>query len=166
MRAAPLTCAHVGAVARSPRSSRVPTLPGFLPLRAPLTRANALAHARRSLLPRTPKMEVYRPRKAYPVELAQFHSEDYVDFLARVTPDNQAEYLKQMQQFNLGEDCPIFDGLFEFCKYVANALPSAWRATRLGARVAGVPAQNARVDQHMRMRAKSNGHVLALLWPR
>lgn len=111
-------------------------------------------------------MEVYRPRKAYPVELAQFHSEDYVDFLARVTPDNQAEYLKQMQQFNLGEDCPIFDGLFEFCKYVANALPSTWRTTRLGARVAGVPAQNARVDQHMRMRAKSNGHVLALLWPR
>jgi histone deacetylase 1/2 len=67
------------------------------------------------------KMELYRPRKAYPVELAQFHSEDYVDFLARVTPDNQAEYLQQMQQFNLGEDCPIFDGLFEFCKLYSGA---------------------------------------------
>merc|ERR1712205_253074 len=54
-------------------------------------------------------------------ELAQFHSEDYVDFLARVTPDNQAEYLQQMQQFNLGEDCPIFDGLFEFCKLYSGA---------------------------------------------
>ena len=28
-----------------------------------------------------------RPRRAYAAELAQFHSEDYVDFLARVTPD-------------------------------------------------------------------------------
>jgi hypothetical protein len=28
-----------------------------------------------------------RPRRAYATELAQFHSEDYVDFLARVTPD-------------------------------------------------------------------------------
>jgi hypothetical protein len=30
-----------------------------------------------------------RPHKAYPVELAQFHSSDYVDFLHRITPDTQ-----------------------------------------------------------------------------
>ena len=30
-----------------------------------------------------------RPRLLHPVELMTFHSEDYVDFLARVTPDNQ-----------------------------------------------------------------------------
>nr|XP_034911521.1 histone deacetylase 9-like [Populus alba] len=35
------------------------------------------------------KMEIYRPHKAYPVELAQFHSEDYVEFLHRITPDTQ-----------------------------------------------------------------------------
>ena len=29
------------------------------------------------------KMDVYRPRKAYPVELAQFHADDYVEFLSR-----------------------------------------------------------------------------------
>lgn len=30
-----------------------------------------------------------RPHKAYPVELAQFHSTDYVEFLHRITPDTQ-----------------------------------------------------------------------------
>jgi histone deacetylase 1/2 len=26
------------------------------------------------------------------------------------------EYNKQMQRFNVGEDCPVFDGLYEFCQ--------------------------------------------------
>lgn len=30
-------------------------------------------------------LRVQRPRKAYPVELAQFHSEEYIDFLAKVS---------------------------------------------------------------------------------
>ena len=62
------------------------------------------------------QMELYRPRKAHPVELAQFHSEDYVDFLARVTPEHVSENLQQLQRYNLGEDCPIFEGLFNFCQ--------------------------------------------------
>lgn len=39
-----------------------------------------------------------RPRMAYPMELMQFHSEDYVNFLARVTPDNQEEMHQQLVQ--------------------------------------------------------------------
>ena len=27
-----------------------------------------------------------------------------------------SEYNKQMQRFNVGEDCPVFDGLYEFCQ--------------------------------------------------
>lgn len=74
------------------------------------------------------RMEVYRPRRAYAVELAQFHSEEYVDFLNRVTPDTQHLHQAQMQQFNLGEDCPIFDGLFEFCKiYTGGSIEGAVR---------------------------------------
>jgi len=73
-------------------------------------------------------MEVYRPRRAYTVELAQFHTEEYVDFLQRVTPDTQHLHGAQMQQFNLGEDCPIFDGLFEFCKiYTGGSIEGAVR---------------------------------------
>lgn len=64
------------------------------------------------------KMEVYRPPPAHEQEMALFHAADYVDFLKRVTPDNSKEFLHQLQRFNLGPftDCPIFDGLFEFCQ--------------------------------------------------
>ena len=44
---------------------------------------------------------------------------EYVDFLNSVTPDNQDEFLLQMRRFNLGPvgeaDCPVFDGMFEYC---------------------------------------------------
>ncbi|KAH7646440.1 histone deacetylase 1-like [Dermatophagoides farinae] len=30
-----------------------------------------------------------------------------------------SEYNKQMQRFNVGEDCPVFDGLYEFCQLSA-----------------------------------------------
>ena len=29
------------------------------------------------------------------------------------------DYTKQMQRFNVGEGCPVFDGLFEFCQISA-----------------------------------------------
>ena len=63
-----------------------------------------------------------------------FHSDDYVDFLKKITPDNmkvefktllqqfscllQQKYSSMMQRFNVGEytDCPVFDGLYEFCQ--------------------------------------------------
>jgi len=73
-------------------------------------------------------MEVFRPRRAHPVELAQFHSEDYVDFLAKVTPENANEYITQMQMFSLGEDCPVFDSLFRFCQlYAGGSIEGAQR---------------------------------------
>ena len=50
------------------------------------------------------------------MELTAFHAEDYVNFLARVTPDNQDEMQAQLMQFNMGEDCPVFDGLYDFCR--------------------------------------------------
>mmetsp|Transcript_12127 Transcript_12127/g.26074 ORF Transcript_12127/g.26074 Transcript_12127/m.26074 type:complete len:429 (-) Transcript_12127:587-1873(-) len=67
------------------------------------------------------KLDVYRPRKAYPVELAQFHSGDYVEFLSRITPDNTSKYAQQLRMYNINEDCPIFDGLFKFCQLYAGA---------------------------------------------
>lgn len=37
-----------------------------------------------------------RPHKAYPVELAQFHSVDYVEFLGRITPESQEKYAAEL----------------------------------------------------------------------
>lgn len=34
--------------------------------------------------------------------------------------DNMTEYTRQLQRFNVGEDCPVFDGLFEFCQLYAS----------------------------------------------
>jgi histone deacetylase 1/2 len=47
--------------------------------------------------------------------MTQFHTDDYVDFLQRVTPDNMETYSKEQSKYNVGDDCPVFDGLFEFC---------------------------------------------------
>ncbi|KAK6307127.1 hypothetical protein J4Q44_G00222750 [Coregonus suidteri] len=62
------------------------------------------------------KMEIYRPHKANGEEMTKYHSDDYIKFLRSIRPDNMSEYSKQMQRFNVGEDCPVFDGLFEFCQ--------------------------------------------------
>uniref|UniRef100_A0A2K5YS57 Histone deacetylase 1 n=1 Tax=Mandrillus leucophaeus TaxID=9568 RepID=A0A2K5YS57_MANLE len=62
------------------------------------------------------KMEIHRPHKANAEEMTCSHSDDYIKFLHSTRPDNMSEYSKQMQRFNLGEDCPVFDGLFEFCQ--------------------------------------------------
>nr|GEV20576.1 histone deacetylase 9 isoform X1 [Tanacetum cinerariifolium] len=73
------------------------------------------------------KMEIYRPHKAYPVELAQFHSADYVEFLQRISPDTQHLFPEEMRKFKLGEDCPVFDDMFEFCQIYAGATIDAAR---------------------------------------
>jgi histone deacetylase 1/2 len=65
------------------------------------------------------KMEIYRPHKATAEEMTKFHSDDYIRFLRSIRPDNMSDYNKQMQRFNVGEDCPVFDGLYEFCQLSA-----------------------------------------------
>ena len=47
--------------------------------------------------------------------MCQFHTDEYVDFLSKVTPDNMDQYAKEQGKYNVGDDCPVFDGLFEFC---------------------------------------------------
>lgn len=62
------------------------------------------------------KMEIYRPHKCGFEEMSKYHSDDYIKFLRSIRPDNMSEYTKQMQRFNVGEDCPVFDGLYDFCQ--------------------------------------------------
>ncbi|GLV45010.1 Histone deacetylase 1 [Carabus blaptoides fortunei] len=71
------------------------------------------------------KMEIYRPHKATADEMTKFHSDDYIRFLRSIRPDNMSEYNKQMQRFNVGEDCPVFDGLYEFCQLSAGGSVAA-----------------------------------------
>eukprot|EP01116_Phalansterium_solitarium_P009328 TRINITY_DN23431_c0_g1_i1.p1 TRINITY_DN23431_c0_g1~~TRINITY_DN23431_c0_g1_i1.p1 ORF type:complete len:506 (-),score=157.03 TRINITY_DN23431_c0_g1_i1:198-1619(-) len=65
------------------------------------------------------KMSIYRPRRASEADMTKFHSDDYIDFLRLVTPDNMTDYARQLQKFNVGEDCPVFDGMFQYCQMSA-----------------------------------------------
>lgn len=53
-------------------------------------------------------------------EMKEFHTEEYIDFLLRITPDNMHEMADRMKQHNVGfvgqYDCPVFDGIFPFCQ--------------------------------------------------
>lgn len=56
-----------------------------------------------------------RAKPANKLEMTQFHTDEYVDFLSKVTPDNMDHFVKEQGKYNVGDDCPVFDGLFEFC---------------------------------------------------
>ncbi|XP_060554018.1 histone deacetylase 3-like [Ruditapes philippinarum] len=67
------------------------------------------------------KMQVYRPYRASVHDMCRFHSEDYIDFLMRVSPQNVQNFTKQLSMFNVGDDCPVFDGIYDFCSMYTGA---------------------------------------------
>ncbi|EDQ91012.1 uncharacterized protein MONBRDRAFT_15424 [Monosiga brevicollis MX1] len=67
------------------------------------------------------KMEIFRPYRASPEDMGRFHATDYINFLQRVTPDNYRTFGSYLQRFNVGDDCPVFDGIFDFCSIYAGA---------------------------------------------
>lgn len=67
------------------------------------------------------RMDVFQPRAATKEELEAFHDEDYVDFLARVTPDNVRHFTSVLSRFNIGDDCPIFADMYAYCRQYAGA---------------------------------------------
>jgi histone deacetylase 1/2 len=74
------------------------------------------------------RMEVFRPSIATGQDLTKFHSTEYVNFLQGVRPD--VPQSTQMSSYNVGDttDCPIFDGLYEFCqRYTGGSLDGAVR---------------------------------------
>lgn len=67
------------------------------------------------------KMDLYMPQPASKEQLLEFHSEDYIDFLERVTPDNANKYIQSLRNFNIGDDCPVFDGFYDYSRLYAGA---------------------------------------------
>ncbi|KAI5059924.1 hypothetical protein GOP47_0024344 [Adiantum capillus-veneris] len=65
------------------------------------------------------KMEIRKPQQARMNDLCRFHADDYINFLKSVTPETQHEQTRQLKRFNVGEDCPVFDGLYSFCQTYA-----------------------------------------------
>lgn len=87
------------------------------------------------------KMDMFQPPRATANDMTKFHSDDYISFLRRVSPDNIEDLQKQLQRctlassalsiragkmlttctkiVNVGEDCPVFHGMYEFCQISA-----------------------------------------------
>merc|ERR1719259_416254 len=72
-------------------------------------------------------MQVYRPYIASGPDMNRFHSEEYIEFLARVSPNNIQSFSKSLTHYNVGAaDCPVFDGLYDFCaRYTGASLDAA-----------------------------------------
>lgn len=72
-----------------------------------------------------------RAKPATKREMSQFHTDEYVDFLYRVTPDTVDSFVREQAKFNVGDDCPVFDGLFEYCSISAGgSMEGAARLSR------------------------------------
>ncbi|KAE8549876.1 hypothetical protein EYB25_008400 [Talaromyces marneffei] len=61
--------------------------------------------------------------------MAEFHTADYLDFLRQVIPADMeaAEQSDRIASYNIGDDCPIFDGLFDYCSLYAGGTVDAAR---------------------------------------
>ncbi|WEW58991.1 histone deacetylase [Emydomyces testavorans] len=99
--------------------SNHPMKPWRLTLTKQLVLAYGMHHA----------MDLYLSRAATYEEMAEFHTTDYLEFLNQVMPadmesDAQADTLAR---FNFGDDCPVFDGLFNYCSLYAGATLDAAR---------------------------------------
>jgi len=67
------------------------------------------------------KMDIFRPYQATAYDMTRFHSEDYIHFLQRITPTNKAGFASSFHKFSVGDDSPIFPGLFNFCSMYTGA---------------------------------------------
>ncbi|KAJ2758314.1 histone deacetylase (class I) Clr6, partial [Coemansia nantahalensis] len=65
------------------------------------------------------QMSVVRPPRASAREMSRFHADDYVEFLSRVTPELAEQDTEHASVYLNSEDCPPFDGVFEFCSISA-----------------------------------------------
>ncbi|KAI0796411.1 histone deacetylase RPD3 [Irpex lacteus] len=83
------------------------------------------------------KMHVLRARRATAEEMTRFHTDEYVHFLSRVTPETSEELTYSGTRFLVGDDNPPFDGLFEFCSISAGgSIEAAQRLTSGAADIA------------------------------
>ena len=74
------------------------------------------------------EMDIFKPQLIDYKDIMRFHSDDYVNFLRTINPDNAAMMGKEQIQFNVGEDSPVFDGLFDYIRsYCSGSIGGACR---------------------------------------
>lgn len=64
-------------------------------------------------------MDILRPFHASYENLTNFHSVDYINFLSSVSTENMDQMIKDLHKFNIRDDCPVFPGLYDYCRLTA-----------------------------------------------
>ncbi|WWD22888.1 hypothetical protein CI109_107383 [Kwoniella shandongensis] len=85
---------------------------------------------------RSKTMQVFRPRRATKAQMTRFHTDEYIELLENVTPETADAMTGGGVRCLTGEDCPAFEGLFEFCSISAGG--SLGGAERLNAGAADI----------------------------
>lgn len=75
-------------------------------------------------------MDCYTPKSATRSDLEEFHDEEYIEFLSTVTPSTS--FNDSFLKFNFADDCPIFEGMYDFCTSYAGASLAAARKLTSG----------------------------------
>uniref|UniRef100_A0A7S0BFZ6 histone deacetylase n=1 Tax=Rhodosorus marinus TaxID=101924 RepID=A0A7S0BFZ6_9RHOD len=100
------------------------------------------------------RMEVLTPPRAVERELTRFHADEYINFLKTITPETARENQNTLQRFNVIEDCPVFDGLWDFCQIAGGG--SLAGASRLNSGFADI-AVNWAGGLHHAKKAEASG---------
>lgn len=66
------------------------------------------------------QMDMFVPSKATKEDMCEFHTDDYIDMLESAQADSGHVGKKQLLgEYNLLDDCPVFDGLFPYNQMAA-----------------------------------------------
>ncbi|KAF7982642.1 hypothetical protein HWV62_27079 [Athelia sp. TMB] len=79
------------------------------------------------------QMHVIRPKRASPEAMTAFHTDEYINFLSRVTPETHMELTYHQTRFLTLDDNPAFEGLYEFCSISAGGSIDAAKRLASGA---------------------------------
>ena len=60
-------------------------------------------------------MTVYRPSQASYQDITNFHDQNYINFLQKANPLSVSNMASSLSRFNVGNDCPVFEGMYDFC---------------------------------------------------
>jgi histone deacetylase 1/2 len=60
------------------------------------------------------KMEVFRPALVEASEMTKFHSDDYINFIKLITPDNMGDHIRDLQRCkpNIYTLCTMYTFLY------------------------------------------------------
>eukprot|EP00667_Euglena_gracilis_P010563 EG_transcript_10766 len=83
------------------------------------------------------KMDILQPSYATAADMKKYHLEDYVDFINSIGPcakdaSRREGFSRELAKYNFGDDCPVFDGLWELCQLCAGGSLAAARQLNTG----------------------------------